>query len=67
MGWQGEQEIDFRMEADDNWSPDMRLQCCAGFLVAVARSTENVTGFHITRLPHTQNQTYVFTRNGLLA
>ena len=25
-----------------------------------------VTGFHITRLPHTQNQTYVFTRNGLL-
>ena len=26
-----------------------------------------VTGFHITRLPHTQNQTHVFTRNGLLA
>ena len=26
-----------------------------------------VTGFHITRLPHTQNQTYVFTRNGLPA
>ena len=26
-----------------------------------------VAGFHITRLPHTQNQTYVFTRNGLLA
>ena len=25
-----------------------------------------VTGFHITRLPHTQNQTYDFTRNGLL-
>ena len=25
-----------------------------------------VTGFHITRLPHTQNHTYDFTRNGLL-
>ena len=25
-----------------------------------------VTRFHITRLPHTQNQTYDFTRNGLL-
>ena len=25
-----------------------------------------VTGFHITRLPHAQNQTYDFTRNGLL-
>ena len=25
-----------------------------------------VTGFHKTRLPHTQNQTYDFTRNGLL-
>ena len=29
-------------------------------------SIKYVTGFHITRLPHTQNQTYVFTRNGLL-
>jgi len=25
----------------------------------------NVTGFHINRLPHTQNQTYHFTRNRL--
>ena len=27
----------------------------------------NVTGFEKTRLPHTQYQTYDFTRNGLLA
>ena len=29
--------------------------------------TKYVTGFEKTRLPHTQYQTYVFTRNGLLA
>ena len=30
----GGQEIDFKMEADHNWSPDTRLQGCAGSLVA---------------------------------
>ena len=28
------QEIDLKMEADHDWSPDTRLQCCAGSLVA---------------------------------
>ena len=32
-GWGG-QEIDFKMEADHDWSPDTRLQGCAGSLVA---------------------------------
>ena len=27
-------ELDVKMEADHDWSPDMRLQGCAGFLVA---------------------------------
>ena len=25
-GWQGGQEIDFRMKVDHDWSPDTRLQ-----------------------------------------
>ena len=33
-GWQGGQEIDFKMEADHDWNPDERLQGCASFLVA---------------------------------
>ena len=33
-GWRGEQEIDLKMEADHDWSPDRRLQGCAGSLVA---------------------------------
>ena len=33
-GWQGGQEIDLKMEADHDWSPDTRLQGCAGSLVA---------------------------------
>ena len=34
-GWQSGQEIDFKMEVDHNWNPDIRLQGCAGSLVAV--------------------------------
>ena len=34
QGWRGEQEIDLKMEADHDWSPDTRLQGCAGSLVA---------------------------------
>ena len=30
----GDEEIDFKMKADHNWSPNTRLQGCAGFLVA---------------------------------
>ena len=33
-GWWGGQEIDLRMEADHEWSPDTRLQGYAGSLVA---------------------------------
>ena len=33
-GWWGGQEIDLKMEADHDWSPDTRLQGCAGSLVA---------------------------------
>ena len=33
-GWRGGQEIDLKMEADHNWSPDTRSQGCAGSLVA---------------------------------
>ena len=33
-GWRSGQEIDFKMEADNDWGPDMRLQGGAGFLVA---------------------------------
>ena len=29
----GGKNIDFKMEADHDWSQDMRLQGCAGFLV----------------------------------
>ena len=29
----GGQNIDFKMESDHDWSQDMRLQGCAGFLV----------------------------------
>ena len=36
------------------------------FCVSITMLFVFVTRFHITRLPHTQNQTYVFTRNGLL-
>ena len=32
--WRGGQEIDLKMEADHDWSPDKRLQGCAGSLVA---------------------------------
>ena len=33
-GWRGGQEIDLKMEADHDWSPDTRLQGCAGSLLA---------------------------------
>ena len=33
-GWRGGQKIDLKMEADHDWSPDTRLQGCAGSLVA---------------------------------
>ena len=33
-GWWGGKEIDLKMEADHDWSPDTRLQGCAGSLVA---------------------------------
>ena len=33
-GWWGGQEIDFKIEEDQDWSPDTRIQGCAGFLVA---------------------------------
>ena len=33
-GWRGGQKIDFKMEADHDWSPDTRLKGCAGPLVA---------------------------------
>ena len=33
-GWRGEQKLDIKMEADHDWSPDTRLQGCAGSLVA---------------------------------
>ena len=43
------------------------IERCVFFVVAIACVFSlYVTGFHITRLPHTQNQTYDFTRNGLL-
>ena len=32
-GWGG-QGLDFKMEADHDWSPETRLQGCAGSLVA---------------------------------
>ena len=31
--WQGGQGLDLKMEADHDWSPETRLQCCAGSLV----------------------------------
>ena len=31
--WWGGQEVDFKVEADYDWSPHTRLQGCAGFLV----------------------------------
>ena len=33
-GWRGGQKIGLKMEADHDWSPDTRLQGCAGSLVA---------------------------------
>ena len=33
-GWRGRQKLDLKMEADHDWSPDTRLQGCAGSLVA---------------------------------
>ena len=33
-GWRGGQEIDLKMEADHDCSPDTRLQGCADSLVA---------------------------------
>ena len=33
-GWWGGQKLDLKMEADHDWSPDTRLQGCAGSLVA---------------------------------
>ena len=33
-GWRGGQKLDLKMEADHDWSPDTRLQGCAGSLVA---------------------------------
>ena len=33
-GWRGGQEIDLKMEANHDWSPDTRLQGRAGSLVA---------------------------------
>ena len=33
-GWRGGQKISLKMEADHDWSPDTRLQGCAGSLVA---------------------------------
>ena len=33
-GWQGGQGLGLKMEADHDWSPDTRLQGCAGSLVA---------------------------------
>ena len=33
-GWREGQEIDLKMEADHDWSPDTRLQGRAGSLVA---------------------------------
>ena len=33
-GWRGGQDIGLKMEADHDWSPDTRLQGCAGSLVA---------------------------------
>ena len=33
-GWRGGQEINLKMEADHDWSPDTRLQGCAGSIVA---------------------------------
>ena len=32
-GWRGGQEIDYKMEADHDWSPNTRLQGCAVCLV----------------------------------
>ena len=29
-GWQGGQGLDLKMEADHDWSPETRLQGCAG-------------------------------------
>ena len=34
VGWRGGQEVGLKMEADHDWSPDTRLQSCAGSLVA---------------------------------
>ena len=33
--WWGRQEIDFKMEVNHDWSPDRRLQDCAGYLAGV--------------------------------
>ena len=33
-GWRGGQKIGLKMEADHDWSPDTRLEGCAGSLVA---------------------------------
>ena len=32
-GWWGGQGLDLKMEADRDWSPETRLQGCAGTLV----------------------------------
>ena len=40
---------------------------CQSIFPLSADSSTNVTRFEKTRLPHTQYQTYDFTRNGLLA
>ena len=33
-GWWGGQKVGLKMEAGHDWSPDTRLQGCAGSLVA---------------------------------
>ena len=33
VGCRGGQGLDFKMEADHDWSPETRLQGCAGTLV----------------------------------
>ena len=47
-GWRGGQGLDLKMEADHDWSPDTRLQGCAGSLVVdiVAKSTQQMSGQH---------------------
>ena len=33
-GWRGGQGLDLKMEADHDWSPETRLQGCAGSVAA---------------------------------